>query len=289
MIFVAYLLSFLCLILIGSLFVHLKPPYNFYIAFSLQAAAVVLSPFLVILGLVGAGLGWLYHAPIAVAAGLLGAGMSAIYIALVTVPQPGFDLAFGKDWKTRIPPSRESHMLKRRWNLGWPRTREPRWERDIPFWTIPSTDRKLICDLWQPPEGVVPSGLGFVYLHGSGWYIGDKDFCTRPLFRHLAAQGHVIMDVAYRLCPEVDIYGMTGDVKRAVAWIKANAAQYQVNPERIVLGGGSAGGHLALLAAYAPHHALLTPQDVLPGAFPGADGLKGICQFKRFIELVTNS
>ena len=70
------------------------------------------------------------------------------------------------------------------------------------------------------------------------------------------------MDVAYRLCPEVDIYGMIGDVKRAVAWMKANAARYQVNPERIVLGGGSAGGHLALLAAYAPHHPLLTPPDV---------------------------
>jgi acetyl esterase/lipase len=262
MIIAAYLLSFLSLILTSSLFVRLKPPYSFYVAFSIQLAAVVLSPFLVVLGLLGAGLGWLYHVPITVAAGLLGAGISAIYIALVTVPQPGFDLAFGKDWKTRIPPARESYMLKRRWNLGWPRTREPRWERDIPFWTIPGTDRKLLCDVWQPPDGVAPSGLGFVFLHGGGWYIGDKDFGTRPLFRHLAAQGHVIMDVAYRLCPEVDIYGMVGDVKRAVAWMKANAARYQVNPERIVLGGASAGGHLALLAAYAPHRPLLTPPDV---------------------------
>jgi acetyl esterase/lipase len=48
------------------------------------------------------------------------------------------------------------------------------------------------------------------------------------------------MDVAYRLCPEVDIYGMIGDVKRAIAWIKANASRYDVNPEKIVLGGGSA-------------------------------------------------
>jgi len=47
-----------------------------------------------------------------------------------------------------------------------------------------------------------------------------------------------------------------------VAWMKANAARYQVNPERVVLGGASAGGHLALLAAYAPHHSLLTPPDL---------------------------
>lgn len=56
-----------------------------------------------------------------------------------------------------------------------------------------------------------------MYLHGSAWYLLDKDYGTRPFSRHLAAQGHVIMDVAYRLCPEVDIYEMVGDVKRAVA------------------------------------------------------------------------
>jgi len=262
MIVAAYLLSFLCLLLNATLFVRLKPPYSFFLAFSIQLAAVDLSPFLVVLGLFGAGLGWLYHAPIAVVAGLLGAGISVGYIGLVTVPQPGFDLAFGKDWKTSIPPSRQSHMLKRRWNLGWPRTGEPMWERDIPFWTIPGTDRKLLCDVWQPPEGVARSGLALVFLHGSAWWILDKDFGTRPLFRHLAAQGHVIMDVAYRLCPEVDIYGMVGDVKRAVAWMKANADRYQVNPERIVLGGASAGGHLALLAAYTPNHPRLNPPDV---------------------------
>ena len=261
MMIVAYLLSFLCLILNGSLFVHLKPPYNFYF-WVFQIAAVVLSPFLAALGLLGAGLGWLYHAPIAVAAGLLGVGISAIYIVLVTIPQPGFDLAFGKDWQRKISPAQGSRLLKRRWNMGLPLTGEPLSEHDIPFWTIPGTDRNLLCDVWQPPEGVARSGLAFVYLHGSAWWVLDKDFGTRPLFRQLAAQGHVIMDVAYRLCPEVDIYGMVGDVKRAVAWMKANVARYQVNPGRIVLGGASAGGHLALLAAYAPHHPLLTPPDV---------------------------
>jgi acetyl esterase/lipase len=261
MVTVAYLLSFLCLILNATLFVNLKPPYNFYFVVP-QIVAVVLSPFLAVLGLLGAGLGWLTHAPIAVAAGLLGAGISVIYIALVTVPQRGFDLAFGKDWKARIPPSLESHLLKRRWNMVLIQTGEPQWERDIPFWTIPNSDRKLLCDVWQPPEGVARSGLALIYFHGSGWWVFDKDLGTRPFFRQLASQGHVIMDVAYRLCPEVDIYGMIGDVKRAVAWMKANAARYQINPERVILAGGSAGGHLALLAAYTPDHPLLTPPDV---------------------------
>lgn len=268
MIIFAYVLSFLCLILNISLFVHLKPPYSIFLLV-VQVLAMVFSPILAVLGLLAAGLGWIYHVPIAVAAGLLGAGISAVYIALVTVPQPGFDLAFGRNWKTRIPPSRESRMLRRRWSMGLPRTSKPSWERNIPFWTIPcdpprgnSRERNLLCDVWQPPENVARSGLAFIYLHGGNWYLFDKDFGTRSFFRHLAAQGHVIMDVAYRLCPEVDIYEMLGDVKRAIAWMKANSPKYQVNPERIVLAGGSAGGHLALLAAYTPDVPELIPQDL---------------------------
>jgi len=139
---------------------------------------------------------------------------------------------------------------------------EPIWERDFPFWTIPGTEEQLLCDVWRPSDGNV-SGLAFIYFHGSGWYIGDKDVLTRPFFRHLVAQGHTVMDVAYRLCPEVDIFDMVGDAKRAIAWMKNNASRYGVDPEKIVLGGGSAGGHLAQLAGYAPGHPELTPADVM--------------------------
>jgi len=70
------------------------------------------------------------------------------------------------------------------------------------------------------------------------------------------------MDVAYRLCPDVDLYGIIGDVKRAIAWMKTNAARYGVDSEKIVLGGGSAGGHLALSAGYTPGHSELTPENL---------------------------
>jgi acetyl esterase/lipase len=51
-------------------------------------------------------------------------------------------------------------------------------------------------------------------------------------------------------------------VKRAIAWMKANAGRYGIDPARIVLGGASAGGHVALLAAFAPDHPDLTPVEV---------------------------
>ncbi|MDJ0756862.1 MAG: alpha/beta hydrolase [Ardenticatenaceae bacterium] len=257
----AYILSFVCLLLNGLLLIRLNPPYNFYI-FVFQILVGGLAPVLVLVGLSGAVLGWVSLAWIPVIAGCLGAAISVVYISLVTAPQPGFEDAFGENWENKIPPSLASHLLQRRWQLWLPQGQEPTLEQDISYWTIPSTDRELLCDIWQPAEGVERSGLAFIYLHGGAWYLGEKDFCTRPLFRRLADQGHVVMDANYRLGPEVDIYGMIGDVKRAVAWMKKNAGRYGVDLERIVLGGGSAGGHLALLAAYTPEESRLTPPEL---------------------------
>jgi hypothetical protein len=121
---VAYVLSFLSLILNLSLFVKLKPPYSFYFV-APQLLAAALSPILVILGGAGAVLGWLSRAPVAFAAGVLGAAVSIVYIVLVTIPQPGFAEAFGKDWESRIPPSQKLRMIKRRWQIGLPETKEP--------------------------------------------------------------------------------------------------------------------------------------------------------------------
>jgi acetyl esterase/lipase len=104
--------------------------------------------------------------------------------------------------------------------------------------------------------------LGIIYLHGSGWHYMDKDMLTRPFFGHLANQGHVIMDVAYSLAPATHLKGMVGDVKRSIAWLKTHADDYAIDPQRVVLMGGSAGGHLALLASYAPRHPELHPPDV---------------------------
>jgi acetyl esterase/lipase len=226
-------------------------------------AAGALSPVWAIMGAMGAIIGAISGAYWAVPMGILGAGTMIWYVWRCTRDHKGFEDAFGADWSDQIPPEQTRHMVQKRWSwfLKMKASPDPVWERDVPFWTIPGTDRQLLCDLWRPSGGKV-SGLAFIYFHGSGWAVFDKDFCTRPFFRHLVAQGHTVMDVAYRLMPEVDIYGMIGDAKRAIAWMKNKASSYDVNPEKIVLGGGSAGAHLALLAAYTPWDLALTPVEL---------------------------
>jgi acetyl esterase/lipase len=114
------------------------------------------------------------------------------------------------------------------------------------------TDESVLCDIWEPPEGIPHTGEAIIYLHGGLWQALDKDFLTQPLFRRLASQGHVIMDVAYSLAPGADLNRILGDVKQAIVWMKTHAMEYEINPDRIVLMGVSGGAHLALLAAYAP-------------------------------------
>ena len=88
--------------------------------------------------------------------------------------------------------------------------------------------------------------------------------------RFIQARLHLLFTfIAIRTCYHPSILAISfcfttpvGDVKRALAWMKTHAADYQVNPDRVVLIGASAGGHLALLAAYAPDHPQLTPPDV---------------------------
>jgi acetyl esterase/lipase len=223
--------------------------------------AGALAPILGALGLVAAVGGVIVRAPLALLAGVFGAWSAASYVWGVVNAAGRFDAAFGPDWHERLPAGVKARFLPARWNWRLPAAPEPRWEQDVPFWPL-AAGRELLCDIWQPPVEVPPSGLAFIYMHGSAWTFLDKDFGTRPLFRHLAGQGHVIMDVAYRLCPDTDWRGMLDDVQHAVAWMKANGHSYGVRPDRIVLAGGSAGAHLALLAAYAADEPEMAAADL---------------------------
>jgi len=227
--------------------------------------ASALSPVFAIIGLLSLAVGLTTGSVFIDLIGIYVVLAFCIHISTVTRPpddSSGFELAYGPDWEDRIQPEQKVHFLTRRRTLILPAVPEPRLEQNIAFSTIPGSSRQLLCDIWQPPENIAPSGLSFIYLHGSAFYLLDKDFCTRPFFRHLAAQGHVIMDVAYRLSPETDMMGMVHDVKQAIAWMKENGGTYGANPDRIVVGGGSAGGHLALLAAYSSNNPWFTPREL---------------------------
>jgi acetyl esterase/lipase len=230
-----------------------------------KAVPTALATILAFAGVLIVIIGVILSAPIVM---IIGGGSALIYfihIILVTRPPDpatGFEQAFGSAWQNSISQSNRAHFLASRMVLRLPEVQEPVVEQDIVFYTIPDTNRQLLCDVWQPPANTARSGLAFIYLFGSAWYILDKDVGTRTFFRHLANQGHVIMDVAYRLFPETGMMGMVHDVKHAIAWMKAHSSNYGVDPSRIVLGGGSAGGHLSMLAAFTDKKKQFIPTDL---------------------------
>lgn len=93
-----------------------------------------------------------------------------------------------------------------------------------------------------------PSGGGmFIHLHGGALRSGKKDRDARPLIYHLAARGWVCISANYRLQPHVHFAEQLDDVRQIVAWAKAHAAEYGGDPNFVMLGGGSSGGHLAAM------------------------------------------
>ena len=89
-------------------------------------------------------------------------------------------------------------------------------------------------------------------VHGGGWTIGEKHRQGLPLMAHLAAKGWVCVAINYRLAPRDPFPAQIVDVKRAIAWVKEHIADYGGDPDYVAITGGSAGGHLAALAALTP-------------------------------------
>jgi acetyl esterase/lipase len=111
----------------------------------------------------------------------------------------------------------------------------------------------VVLDLFEPDAD--PSGVshakrpGAVIIHGGGWVNGDK---TKPKFvdmaKFMAELGLVAVNINYRMAGEASAPAALIDCKCAIRWLRAHAEQLGVDPDKIVAIGGSAGGHLALMA-----------------------------------------
>jgi acetyl esterase/lipase len=105
--------------------------------------------------------------------------------------------------------------------------------------------RALQLDLFRP-AAAIDSRSAVVLVHGGGWRSGYRENLV-PLAIALAQRGYIAATISYRLAPEAQYPAAIHDVKAAVRWVRSHAELYGIDPERIAIGGSSAGGQIASL------------------------------------------
>jgi acetyl esterase/lipase len=206
------------------------------------------------MGLAGVGLSLL-----ALAAGsrwpawmALSLGVAAVTLAMI----PPLDA-----W--RVARENKIELSLRQYLFGLPENPPASIERTSEtFATVEGQTLKL--DVYLPRAKAETLKLpAIVVVHGGSWSAGERG--DYPQWNEwLAREGYVVFDIDYRIAPQPNWQTATGDVKCAVSWVKANAARYGVDAARIALLGRSAGGHLALLAAYSTNEAALPSSCASP-------------------------
>ncbi len=115
------------------------------------------------------------------------------------------------------------------------------WETGIEY-SNPD-EQHLQVNIARPKSGNGPFPA-VLCIHGGGFRAGKRESYD-ALCLKLAERGYVAATMTYRLAPKYQFPAAVHDTKAAVRWLRANAATYKLNPDKIGVTGGSAGGHLA--------------------------------------------
>ncbi len=195
---------------------------------------------------------------------------SSVYIA-----DQNFANAFGKDWRNDIPKDiEEKYFLKTQFStphyfLGFP-PKDCQIKTNITYYK--DDDIKLMFDVYMPKEEDKDSpgqNSVMIWIHGGGWTGGDKGNYRIQLNKYFAAQGYIVFDIEYGLYdggnrlprglmtpPEnvggdFDINDMIKHIGIFTSYLVNHSSEYHANTDKIIVSGGSAGGHLTCTVALA--------------------------------------
>jgi acetyl esterase/lipase len=218
--------------------------------------------------------GWIRKGALKTPAGWAGLGLSAAsWVGLYKVWQQALgqnDIferalreALGDDLdagSSPLEPSGAEPVITRRRIAAGPLTQWKKRYVSGPAISYGDAGRRNELDIWRRPDlpldGKAPVLL---QVHGGAWVLGNKDQQAMPLMANMADRGWVCVSINYRLSPRSAWPAHIVDVKRAIAWVKANIAEHGGDPDFVAITGGSAGGHLSSLAALTPNLAEFQP------------------------------
>jgi len=126
-----------------------------------------------------------------------------------------------------------------------------------------------VLDILTPKTPAGSSMPGVVVFHGGGWIHSGKETAYESLCLPYLERGFVVANVEYRVSVQATAPAAVTDALDATHWFFKHARQYHVDPKRIVVTGGSAGGHLALMAGMTPKSAHLGPVSPVAAVVDG--------------------
>lgn len=187
------------------------------------------------------------------------AGLAALHRTAGTaagVVEAALTDELGEDYRRRIhesfSPGPESAITRKQLLLPDMRTRQRyRVAHNVSYG---DAGRRNHLDVWKRADLPADAKAPVLFqVHGGAWTMGQKEGQAEPLMAHLAERGWVCVTTNYRLAPRATWPDLIVDVKKALAWTKATIAEHGGDPDFVAITGGSAGGHLASLAALTPH------------------------------------
>jgi acetyl esterase/lipase len=140
--------------------------------------------------------------------------------------------------------------------------------------------RCLKLDLYLPSTATKPLPV-VIIVHGGGWRSGFRSEFA-PMAVRLAQRGYAAATISYRLSGEAGYPAAIHDVRAAVRWVRSHAASYRLDPQRIALAGGSAGGQIASLAGVTGHLDRFDPQAAsssVPSSVQAIVNIDGLSDF----------
>ena len=129
---------------------------------------------------------------------------------------------------------------------------------DVPY---DNKSKRQCFDLYLPDEGDGPFPL-LIHIHGGGFAFGDKRDDHMDAYLTGIKRGYAVASIEYRVSSEATFPAAVLDCREAVRYMKAHAEEYKIDPEKVIVIGGSAGGNLAAFMG----------MNVPNGKFPGEEG-----------------
>lgn len=129
-----------------------------------------------------------------------------------------------------------------------------RIQRDVTYGEADGVALKM--DLYFPKQPASKPMPALMYVHGGAWRTGDKAMGAGMMaVSELLKRGYLVTSINYRLAPKYKFPAQIEDTKCAVRYLRAHAKEYDLDPNRIGVWGGSAGGHLVALLGLADEKA----------------------------------